>query len=87
MAALSPLEDASDLIGTSTDPVLHLLSDPDPFASIDGWDSGRMIPGESYTRQFNTQGTYTYTDGAGHTASVHVVPAGTQKIFLPILRK
>ena len=87
VAALSPLEDASDLIGTSTDPVLHLLSDPDPFASIDGWDSGRMIPGESYTRQFNTQGTYTYTDGAGHTASVHVVPAGTQKIFLPILRK
>ena len=87
VAALSPLEDASDLIGTSTDPVLHLLSNPDPFASIDGWDSGRMIPGESYTRQFNTLGTYTYTDGAGHTASIQVVPAGTQKIFLPILRK
>lgn len=87
VAALSPLEDASDLVTTSADPVLHLLSNPDPFASIDGWDSGRMIPGESYTRQFNTLGTYTYTDGAGHTASIQVVPAGTQKIFLPILRK
>ncbi len=87
VAALSPLEDPGDLITASTDPVLHLLSNPDPFASIDGLDSGRMVPGESYTRQFNTLGTFTYTDGAGHTASIQVVPAGTQKIFLPLLRK
>ena len=86
MAALSPLEDANDLIPASADPVLHLLSDPDPFGSIDGWDSGRLVPGESYTRQFNTPGDFTYTDGAGHRGMIHVIQGGTHRVFLPILR-
>jgi len=85
--SLNPQEDLNGLVIFATNPVLRLLSELDPFASVEGWDSGRLIPGENYTRQFNTPGDYTYTDSVGHTAVIHVVPVETKMIFLPIVQK
>ncbi|PKO19096.1 MAG: hypothetical protein CVU39_00665 [Chloroflexi bacterium HGW-Chloroflexi-10] len=79
-------EEMSDLVNAGIDPILQVISSPDPFASTLGWDSGRLVPSESYQYRFNVPGIYTYTDSAGHTAVIRVGdnPAGNM-IFLPIL--
>jgi hypothetical protein len=77
-------EDSASLLADAANPLIHLVSSPDPFASIEGWDSGRLYPGQRYTHQFNNIGVYTYTDSAGHTALIRVVGPG---VFLPIIQK
>jgi hypothetical protein len=72
------------LLSDIVDPLMRLVSDPDPFASTNGWDSGRLYPGQSYSRQFNQPGSFTYTDSAGHTATINV---GFSSIFIPFIRK
>jgi plastocyanin len=85
LAVQGAQEEMSDLISAETDPVLQLISSPDPFASTSGWDSGRLIPGESYQYRFDIPGTYTYTDSAGHTAIIRV--GVENKIFLPLVNR
>ena len=81
-------EDSTSLLADAVNPLLRLVSNPDPFASLDGWDSGRLYPGQSYTRQFNHPGDYTYTDSAGHTALIRVTDSVSgQKVFIPMIRK
>jgi plastocyanin len=78
-------EDSASLLADTANPLLHLVSSPDPFVSTDGWDSGRLVPGESYTRQFDHSGVYTYTDSAGHTATITV--GGMMALYLPIVKR
>jgi hypothetical protein len=85
LAVQGAQEEMSDLITAQTDPVLQLVSNPDPFTSIAGWDSGRLIPGESYQYRFGATGTYTYTDSIGHTAIIRV--GVENKVYLPIIRR
>ncbi len=85
LAVQGAQEEMSDLISAQTDPVLQLVSSPDPFSSITGWDSGRLIPGESYQYRLDTTGTYTYTDSVGHTAIIRV--GVENKVYLPIIRR
>ena len=79
-------EDSTSLLADVANPLLRLVSSPDPFTSSDGWDSGRLYPGQSYTRQFNHPGVYTYTDSAGHTATIRVATSAAS-VFLPMIRK
>jgi uncharacterized repeat protein (TIGR01451 family) len=54
------------------------------------WDSGLLGTGESYKRQLNTVGTYTYGDVTkpGLTATIIVKEADTNsKLFLPTVRR
>ena len=85
LAVQGAQEEMRDLVSAQTDPALHLISSPDPFSSLTGWDSGRLIPGESYQYRLDTTGTYTYTDAAGHTAIIRVAPEN--KVFLPLVRR
>jgi len=62
-------------------PALRPLSDLDPISFSDGWDAGMMPPGQTYQRQFTTPGTYSYTDGAGHTGQVVVQ---SYRLYLPL---
>ncbi|MBN1317568.1 MAG: hypothetical protein JXA42_18945 [Anaerolineales bacterium] len=70
-----------DLARYRENPVLHLKSDLDPLTDLLGWDGGMLIPGGIYRRQFNQSGTYTYTDGAGHSGQVIVFA----HIYLPLV--
>ena len=81
----SPQEDAACLLADAVNPLIRLVSSPDPFASIDGWDSGRLYPGQSYTRTFDRAGVYTYTDSAGHTAIIRV--SNIKYVYLPAVRR
>lgn len=81
----SAREDSASLLADVVNPNIRLVSSPDPFASTDGWDSGRLYPGQSYTHQFNNAGVYTYTDSAGHTAIIRV--NNYKSIYLPAIRK
>jgi len=78
--AAIPAAQQLDLIDN---PVIRLLSGLDPLLSVDGWDGGALMPGQSYRRGFTAPGTYTYIDSAGHTGTVIV--GGAQLLFLPIL--
>jgi len=77
-------EDSVSLLSDIVNPLLRLVSTPDPFASTNGWDSGRLYPGQSYSRQFDQPGSYTYTDSAGHTATINV---GFSFIYVPFIKK
>ncbi|MCD6343982.1 MAG: right-handed parallel beta-helix repeat-containing protein [Anaerolineae bacterium] len=76
---LIPPEERMELMDN---PALRLLSDLDPISFTDGWDGGKMAPGKIFRRQFTTPGTYTYTDGAGHSGQVVVMP---YRIYLPLV--
>ncbi len=58
------------------------------LAHTDGWDSGLLNPGESYYRQLDTVGTYTYQDtqNTAYTGIV-VVKETTYSIYLPLVLK
>ncbi len=43
-----------------------------------------LAPGRVYRRQFTTPGTYTYSDGLGHTATI-VVAGAQKKLYLPLV--
>ena len=64
-------------------PIFHILSDLDPLADVLGFDSGMMTPGQSYRRQFNEPGVYTYTDGYGHMGTIVV----GQGVYLPLVKR
>jgi hypothetical protein len=72
-----------DLARYRENPVLRLRSDLDPLADVLGWDGGVLAPGSVYRRQFTRAGTYTYTDGAGHSGQVIV----TAHVYLPLVVK
>jgi hypothetical protein len=62
-------------------PVIRALSGLDPQMNTLGWDSGMLIPGATYRRQFSQAGGYTYTDGLGNSTQVVV----GETLFIPIL--
>ncbi|MEJ5310631.1 MAG: right-handed parallel beta-helix repeat-containing protein [Anaerolineae bacterium] len=64
-------------------PFLRLLSARDPLSDTLGFDGGMLTPGQVYRRQFTEPGTYTYTDGLGHTATIRVT-AG-HNVYLPLV--
>jgi hypothetical protein len=86
-AVQGPQEDPAGLAAAAANPLLRLLSNPDPFASSLGWDSGRLVPGESYTRKFDTIGTYAYSDSAGHTGRIQVTAANSHHLYAPLVRR
>jgi len=69
-------------ISFSEDPIQRILSELDPLDNVLGFDSGRMIPGQGYIFRFSKPGTYTYTDGYGHTGQVVVEP---RRMFMPVV--
>jgi hypothetical protein len=81
LSSTLPMEQLARLMD---DPVLRPLSARNPLSDTLGWDGGMMTPGQVYRRQFIQAGTYTYTDGTGHTGQV-VVPQVDQAItFNPL---
>lgn len=71
-------------LALAENPTLHLLSARNPLSDTLGFDGGMLAPGRVYRRQFTTQGTYTYNDGLGHTATIVVGPPET-KVYLPLV--
>ncbi len=69
-------------INFSANPIQRILSELNPLSDVLGFDSGRLSPGGTYTRQFSQPGNYTYTDGYGHTGQVVVKPF---RIFVPVV--
>ncbi len=65
-------------------PLLRLLSARNPLSDTLGFDGGMLAPNRVYRRQFDTPGTYTYSDGLGHTATI-VVTGAEKKIYLPLV--
>ncbi len=66
-------------------PMSRLMSSLDPLADVLGFDSGMLIPDQTYRRQFNELGTYTYSDGRGHTGTILVQEIFD--VFLPLLMR
>ncbi|MFN8440337.1 MAG: GEVED domain-containing protein [Caldilineaceae bacterium] len=59
-------------------------------ADSGAWDSGLLQTGESYKRQLDTEGTYTYQDATNPTNSAIVIvkkAEATQKVFLPVVSR
>jgi hypothetical protein len=76
------------LISLAKNPVTRILSNLDPLIDALGFDGGRLAPGETYRRQFNQAGTYTYTDGYGHTGTVVVTGSASSPFtYLPFVRR
>lgn len=84
VSTLDPQATALDLARYVRDPILRLLSDLNPLQNTLGWDSGMLPPGPTYERRFIQPGTYTYTDGAGHTGTIIVQQ---YRVYLPVVRK
>ncbi|MBP8002916.1 MAG: right-handed parallel beta-helix repeat-containing protein [Chloroflexi bacterium] len=66
----------AELIQQVENPLLQVLSGLNPISNTLGWDGGKLIPGQTYQRQMNTPGIYTYNDGLGHQGQVCVGPCG-----------
>jgi uncharacterized repeat protein (TIGR01451 family) len=76
---------ASELTRYTSNPILRLLSKLDVMVNVLGWDSGRLAPGQTYSRVFTQKGTYTYTDGMNHTSTIIV--GNSYSVFLPFVKK
>ncbi len=72
VSALRASDTITDLMAWSENPILRPLSDLDPLENTRGFDAGYLEPGRVYRRQFTWQGTYAYTDAAGHSGQVVV---------------
>jgi len=79
----SPVDTVEGLL---VHPAQRLLSSLDPLVNLMGFDSGLLTPGASYRRLFDQPGTFTYTDGYGHTGLV-IVTSDVHKIYLPGLKR
>jgi len=84
VSELNSLTSPAELVSLIENPVLRLLSGRNPLSDTLGFDGGLMYPGQAYRRQFTRPGTYTYSDGAGHTAQVVVT---NYRIYLPLVLK
>ncbi|MCX7858820.1 MAG: right-handed parallel beta-helix repeat-containing protein [Chloroflexus sp.] len=80
----NPLLSPDELAQLYDNPVVRLLSARNPLSDTLGFDGGRLTPGQVYRRQFTTPGTYTYSDGLGHTGTV-VVTGGERKAYIPLI--
>ncbi len=84
LSALGASPTITDLVKFTDNPVVRLLSARNPFTDSLGFDGGALIPGQAYRWQFSQLGTYSYSDGAGHTGQVVVT---TARIYLPLVLK
>jgi plastocyanin len=84
LSTLGASPSLADLQSLTENPTLRVLSNFDPMTNIQGFDAGMLAPGQVYRRQFDHVGTYTYSDGVGHTAQV-IVTNLVQ--YLPVLKK
>lgn len=64
----------TELAQQVVNPLLQVSSGLNPISNTVGWDGGKLIPGQTYQRQMNTPGIYTYSDGLGHQGQVCVGP-------------
>lgn len=62
-------------------PDLHPLSARNPLSDTTGFDGGMLVPGREYMRRFSVPGTYTYSDGLGHTGVVAVIA----RVYVPLV--
>ncbi len=85
ISTLGATATAADLAHFNTNPILQPRSGGalDPLTNTLGFDGGLLLPGQAYRRQFTEPGVYTYTDGAGHTATIEVI--AEHKIYLPLV--
>ncbi len=74
------------LTGLTANPLQRLLSVFNPLTNPAGWDSGMLVPGRIFRRQFTTPGVFNYTDGFGHSGKVTVLDSYWQ-IYLPKVNK
>ncbi len=74
----------TDVVRWSEDPIFRPLSMLDPLENTDAFDGGYLTPNTRYRRTFHSIGTFTYTDGLGHTG---VVVVTTNRLFLPIVMR
>ncbi len=81
-SALDAAGTANQLAALNDNPVGRLLSTLDPLINPLGFDSGMLIPGSIYQRQFITPGLYTYSDGWGHNGQV--VVSEQRLVYLPL---
>jgi len=72
---------------TSITPTALITANTRALAHTDGWDSGLLSPGESYSRQLNTIGDYTYQDSENSAYSGMVIVRAKQFIYLPLVLK
>ncbi len=86
VSALTATETITDLMRWSENPLLRPLSDLNPLENTRGWDAGYLEPGGIFQRQFDTPGTYTYSDAAGHMGQVIVIDT-RPTIYLPIIMR
>ena len=80
LSGVLPLDQIVELIQS---PIQRALSSLNPESGKQSWDSGMLVPGRTYTRRFTIPGTYTYSDGDGHTGSITV----PYQVFLPTVHK
>ena len=72
---------------------VNMDSTPRQVAGEGGMDSGLLLPGESYTLVFNSEGTFNYGDGQGDLNSAAILVGdrlpseGQNAIYLPIVTK
>jgi hypothetical protein len=85
LSQLSGSGPADQMLRTIENPILHPLSNLDPFSDTLSFDGGLLMPGQIYRRQFTTPGTYFYTDGSGHTAQIIVTKS--YSVYLPVVRR
>lgn len=84
LSELSGVLSPEELLPFILNPEIQALSEIDPQSNLQGWDSGMLLPGQTYTRRFTIPGTYTYTDGLGNSGQVIVEP---YKTFLPAIQR
>lgn len=71
---------------TSMTPTAHLEGmTVQALTPTDAWDSGLLASGESYQRQLNTVGSYTYYDHENAPYTGMIVVQGAQQIYLPLV--
>ncbi|MCS7062249.1 MAG: hypothetical protein RMN25_13970, partial [Anaerolineae bacterium] len=76
-----PLLSPEALAKLYDNPIVRPLSARNPLSDTLGFDGGMMAPSSVYRRQFTAPGTYTYSDGLGHTGAVVVF--GNRRAYLP----
>ncbi len=85
LSTLSPTAAPTDVLLYTQDPVLDVKSGTRNGTAVDatsplGFDSGMVGPGQVYRRQFGQAGTYTFSDGVGHTGQVVVTAAAAPTV-------
>jgi hypothetical protein len=81
-AEVDGLAPPQELAEQTENPDAQPLSTLNPISNTVGWDGGKLAPGQSYRRQMNTPGLYTYSDGLGNQGEICVTPCAPLAVIL-----